>query len=62
VTAFLPARADQGVTGLVFVLPAVLTPLDGADGRALGLAFGRLSIVARKAEAMDRALGRMAAQ
>ena len=62
VTAFLPARADQGATGLVFVLPAVLTPQGGEDGRVLGLAFSRLSIVARKAEAMDGAQDRMAAQ
>ncbi len=62
VTAFLPARADQGATGLVFVLPVVLTPPGGADGRALGLAFGHLSIVARKAEVADGASDRMAAQ
>lgn len=62
VTAFLPARVDQGATGLVFVLPAVLTPLSGTDGRALGLAFGRLSIIARKAEATDGAPDRLAAQ
>lgn len=62
VTAFLPARPDHGATGLVFVLPAVLMPPGGADGRPLGLAFGRLSIVARKAEAMSGAQDRMAAQ
>jgi len=62
VTAFLPARADQGATGLVFVLPAVLTPPGGADGRALGLAFAHLSIAARKAEAMDGIPSHMAAQ
>ena len=62
VTAFLPARADQGITGLVFVLPAVLTPPGGEDGRALGLAFGRLSIVARKAEAVDGTPDHIAAQ
>jgi hypothetical protein len=62
VTAFLPARVDQGATGLVFVLPAVLTPPGGADDRVLGLAFGHLSIVARKAEAMDGGPDRMAAQ
>jgi len=62
VTAFLPVRADQSSTGLVFVLPAVLTPPGGADGRVLGLAFGRLSIVARKAENIDGASDRIAAQ
>ena len=62
VTAFLPARADQGSTGLVFVLPAVLPPPGGADGRVLGLAFGRLSIIARKAEATDGTPDCMAAQ
>src|SRR6185312_9139904 len=62
VTAFLPARPDNGSTGLVFVLPAVLTPAGGTEGRALGLAFGRLSIVARKAENIDGASDRIAAQ
>ena len=62
VTGFLPARTDPGATGLVFVLPAVLTPHGGADGRSLGLAFGRLTIVARTAEATDGAPDRMAAQ
>jgi hypothetical protein len=62
VTAFLPARADQGSTGLVFVLPAVLPPAGSTDGRLLGLAFGRLSIVARNAGVMGEVPDRMAAQ
>jgi hypothetical protein len=53
VKAFLPPRGDHGATGLVFALPAVLVPPGGVDTRALGIAFARLSVAARKAGAAE---------
>jgi hypothetical protein len=50
IKAFLPPREDHGVTSLVFVLPAVLTPPDSNETRALGIAFARLSVTARMAD------------
>ena len=48
-SARLPARDGAEGTNLVFVLPAVLMPPESADQRALGIAFGRLVLVARTA-------------
>jgi hypothetical protein len=63
ITAFLPARADRGVTSLVFVLPAVLSPPGGADARQLGIAFARLSVKARRGDLADGGISdRIAAQ
>ncbi len=63
ITAFLPPREAHGVTSLVFVLPAVLTPLGSADARPLGIAFARLSVSAHQLEAEGTGVSdRMAAQ
>ena len=47
VTAALPAHDDGRSTNLVFVLPAVLSPLESTDTRLLGVAFSRLIVAAR---------------
>ncbi len=47
VNAALPAHDDGRSTNLVFVLPAVLSPLESADTRLLGVAFTRLIVAAR---------------
>jgi hypothetical protein len=63
ITAFLPPREDHGVTSLVFVLPAVLTPPNSSETRALGIAFARLSVTARMADSVNAGVPeRMAAQ
>lgn len=49
-TALLSARADALGTNLVFILPAVLAPPDSTDNRALGIAFGRLTVAASNVE------------
>ncbi|MBV9991203.1 MAG: hypothetical protein JOZ72_07900 [Alphaproteobacteria bacterium] len=46
--AFLPPRDDARSSNIVFVLPAVLTPSDGNDPRPMGIAFARLTLVARE--------------
>jgi hypothetical protein len=46
----LPACAGSQGTNLVFILPAVLVPPESADRRELGVAFGRLAVVARTAD------------
>jgi hypothetical protein len=53
IVAYLPPREDRGATGLVFVLPQVLTPPGGADPRPLGIAFARLLVSARRAEIVE---------
>jgi|SRR6185312_8190751 len=50
-TAQLPPRDDARSSNIVFVLPAALTPPGGHDPRPMGLAFSRLSLVARGAAA-----------
>ena len=55
--AELPARSDGRSSNIVFVLPAVLTPPDGNDPRPMGIAFARLSLVARDAKAAEPASG-----
>jgi hypothetical protein len=60
IAAILPPRYRQGVTSLVFVLPAVLVPRGGNDTRPLGIAFTRLSVTASAAQPVMP--DRMAAQ
>jgi hypothetical protein len=47
-TAALPPRTGEGPTQLEFTLPTTLTPPGTEDTRALGFAFYRLTVTARK--------------
>lgn len=49
-TARLTAREGPQSSNLVFILSAVLVPPESTDQRELGIAFGRLTVVARNIE------------
>jgi hypothetical protein len=61
-TAFLPPRAGNGITSLVFAVAAVLVPPGGKDQRPLGIAFAQLSVTARAGRDAEIAAARFAAQ
>jgi hypothetical protein len=49
-SAVLPRNTEGRATSLVFVLPAAIVPPESNETRSLGIAFGRLTVVARNAD------------